>query len=91
MRDIIFEQKSLQRLLKKSKEPTITITVGVGQVIRLKDNVLYEWKITEELEGIYTVHSKYHPTTKYNNTAGRYANYLVYKDACGNTVLVRIP
>lgn len=64
--------------------------MGMGQRIQLKGNVLENWRITEDLDGICNVTFDFHYATKKHNMLKGYTTYEVQRNANQDPVLVRM-
>lgn len=92
MVDIILDAAKLQKYKKNREEdkPLVSTVVGMGQKIRLKDMVAYNWKLTEDLEGICSLTFDFCVAIKRHNMSCGYSHYQIQRNANGNPVLIRI-
>lgn len=91
---IILDCAKLARYKKEKEQeenPQIPeITMGVGQKIYLQKNVIYNWRIEEELDGICTLTFDFKPAQRWHNMTCRYSCYQIQRNAGGRAILVRI-
>ncbi|MCI8353038.1 MAG: hypothetical protein HFJ58_05595 [Clostridia bacterium] len=91
---IILDYAKLARYKKKKvqeENPQMPeITMVVGQKLYLQRNVIYNWRIEEELEDICTLTFDFKPAEKWHNMACGYSCYQFQRNADGRAMLVRI-
>ena len=89
LQGVVYTKNSLDRF-KKEEFTVISDTIGMGQVIKLEKNVLCNWHLKEELEGIFTLEFEFHEVTKTHNLLSNFATYEIQRDANGAARVVRI-
>lgn len=94
MQRIILDCAKLARYKKKKEleeNPQIPeIIMRIGQKICLQKNVIYNWRIVEELEDIFTLTFDFKPAQRWHNMTCRYSCYQIQRNAGGRAILVRI-
>lgn len=89
--DVIYTLRKLGTLeVEESGEKVVRDVIGMEQKIILEENVIYDWKLEEEVEGIYTITFKFHQAFRRNNLLNNFSHYQVQRNAEETAILVRV-
>lgn len=91
LNEIVYTERRLERCANREEKLFIEITINMGQIIILQNNVIYNWKLEEVIEDMYTMKFRFHKIVDINKKSKRFAYYQIQRNASGHPVLIRIP